>query len=192
MLLSVSSGVKVATFIRTCWRTRAVLPSLLAGFAGYDAPRAVFPSIVHVRGGFTGAVLGPGVMPVVVASGAFGQTALKTVEISQLQFLDKVVQISCRCAEADSHGPDCFSDQRNPPVAGQNDRRPCCAGRVAAQVMVLTCRKLWFSTVAVPVTLVTCPLLRTTGLGGAADAVLFEGRRHPCLYAEADPHGPVC
>ena len=48
---------------------------IAAGFAGYDAPRAVFPSIVHVRGDSTGAVLGPGAMPVVVASGADGQTA---------------------------------------------------------------------------------------------------------------------
>ena len=27
--------------------------------------------------------------------------------------------------------------------------------------------------------------------GGVAGAVLIEGRRHPCLYAEADPHCPV-
>ena len=31
---------------------------VLAGYAGYDTPRAVFPSIVDVRGGSTGAVLG--------------------------------------------------------------------------------------------------------------------------------------
>ena len=43
---------------------------IAAGFAGYDAPRAVFPSFVHVRGGSTDAVLGPGAMPVVVASSA--------------------------------------------------------------------------------------------------------------------------
>ena len=79
-----------------------MLPSLLAGFAGYDAPRAVFPSIVDVCGDSTGAVLGQGDMPVVVASGAFGQTARITVDIPQLQFLVKVVMISCR-AEADSH-----------------------------------------------------------------------------------------
>ena len=57
---AVPSEVKVATFIRTCWRTRAVLPSLLAGFAGHYAPRTLFPSIVHVRGDSTGAVLGQG------------------------------------------------------------------------------------------------------------------------------------
>ena len=78
---------------------------MLAGFAGYDAPCAVFPSIVDVCGDSTGAVLGQGDTPVVAPSGAFDQTAQKTVEIPQLQFLDKVVQISCRCAEADSHGP---------------------------------------------------------------------------------------
>ena len=30
------------------------------------------------------------------------------------------------------------------------------------------------------------------GCGGVAGAVLIGGRRHPCLYAEADPHGPDC
>ena len=77
-----------------------VLPSLLAVFAGYDAPRAVFPSIValadEARGDSTGAVLAPGVSPVVIASGAFDQTAKKTMEIPQLPFFDKVVHISCR------------------------------------------------------------------------------------------------
>ena len=104
-----SYGVKVATFIRTWWNTRVLLASLLAVFAGYDAPRAVFPSIValadEARGGSTGAVLVPGVLPVVIASGAFVQTAKKTVEIPQLPFFDKVVHISCRGAEADSCGP---------------------------------------------------------------------------------------
>ena len=85
-----------------------VLPSMLAGFAGYDAPRAVFPLIValanEARGDSTGAVLGQGDLPVEVSSGAFHQTAQKTVGIPQLPFFDKVVQISCRVAEADSHG----------------------------------------------------------------------------------------
>ena len=44
-----SFGVKVATFLWTWWKTRVVLPSMLAGFAGYDAPRAVFPSFVASR-----------------------------------------------------------------------------------------------------------------------------------------------
>ena len=56
-----SFGVKVATFLWTWWKTRVVLPSLLAGFARYDAPRAVFPSFVALadaaRGDSTGAVL---------------------------------------------------------------------------------------------------------------------------------------
>ena len=55
-----SYGVKVATFIRTWWNTRVVLASLLAVFAGYDAPRTVFPSIVALAdeacGDSTGAV----------------------------------------------------------------------------------------------------------------------------------------
>ena len=68
---------------------------MLAGFAGYDTPRAVlFFPLVNVRGDSTGAVLGQGVMPVVVPSGAFGETAQKTVEIPQLPFFDKLVQIS--------------------------------------------------------------------------------------------------
>ena len=33
-----SYGVKVATFIWTWWKTRVVLPSMLAGFADYGAP----------------------------------------------------------------------------------------------------------------------------------------------------------
>ena len=93
----------MATFIRTCWRTRAVLPSLLAGFAGYDAPRALFPSIVHVCGDSTGAVLGPGAMPVVVASGADGQRAHYCV-VCTGAVLGQGRSISCRGAEADSHG----------------------------------------------------------------------------------------
>ena len=68
----------------------------------------MFPLVVahadDARGDSTGAVLGQGDMPVVVSSGAFHQTAQKTVEIPQLPFFDKVVQISCRGAESDSHG----------------------------------------------------------------------------------------
>ena len=71
-------------------------------------PRAVFPLIValadEARGDSTGAVLGQGDMPVVIASGVFHQTTQKTVEIPQLPFFDEVVHISCRGAEADSHG----------------------------------------------------------------------------------------
>ena len=99
--------MKVATFIRTRWKTRAVFP--LAVFAGYDAPRAVFPSFValadEARGDSTGAVLVQGDMPVVIASGAFRQTTQKTVEIPLLPFFNEVVHISCRGAEADSGGP---------------------------------------------------------------------------------------
>ena len=104
-----SFGVKVATFLWTWWKTRVVLPSMLAGFAGYDAPRAVFPSFValadETRGDSTGAVLVQGDMPVVFASGAFHQTTQITVEIPQLPFFGEVVHISFRGAEADSCGP---------------------------------------------------------------------------------------
>ena len=77
----------------------------LAGFACDDTPRAVFPSFDEARGDSSGAALIQGDMPVVVTTGALGQTAHTTVEIHQVQFLHKVVQISCRGAEADSHGP---------------------------------------------------------------------------------------
>ena len=54
---------------------------LLAGFAGDDAPRAVFSSILQVQ---------------------------QTVEIPQLQFFCVVVGL--RFSHAVSHGPDCSSD----------------------------------------------------------------------------------
>ena len=61
---------------------------VLAGFAGYDAPRAVFPSVVNARGDSTGAVLGQGDVPVVILSDAFAQTARKTVVVPQMHFID--------------------------------------------------------------------------------------------------------
>ena len=132
-------GVKVATLIRTWWSTRVVLPSMLAVFAGCDAPRAVFPSNValadEARGDSTGAVLVPGVLPVVIASGAFDQTPKKTVEIPQLPFFDKVVHISCR-------GP-CWWTQWS---------------------TSLLCRSCSFpGGLKFTDSLVTCPLLSTTG-----------------------------
>ena len=78
---------------------------MLAGFAGYDTPRAVFPYIVNIRGDSTGAVhgqvialadeargdstgavLSQGDMPVVVVSVAVGQTAQKTQDFPELPF----------------------------------------------------------------------------------------------------------
>ena len=56
-------------------------------FFCYDTPRAVFPLIVDVCGDSTGAVFVQGDMPVVVASGALGQTAQKTVEIPPVAVL---------------------------------------------------------------------------------------------------------
>ena len=133
-----------------------------ARFAGYDTPRTVFPLVgaiaVYARGDSTGAVLGQGDMPV-VSSGVFHQTAQITVEFPQLPFLDKFVQISCRGAEADSHGPDCSSDHRDSPLAvfDRGDQRPCCAGRAAS---------LWLSQLQFSDTLVTFPLFSTTGAWG--------------------------
>ena len=86
--------VFLVLFFALCSRRRYWQWCVLAGFAGYDTPRAVFPSIVNVRGDSTGAVLSQGDMPVVVPSGAFGETAQETVEIPQLPFFDKLVQIS--------------------------------------------------------------------------------------------------
>ena len=76
---------------------------VLAGFAGYDTPRAVFFDFrgdstgavlgqviaLEARGDSTGAVLVKVYMPVVV-SGVVGQTVQNTVEIPQSQFWDKV------------------------------------------------------------------------------------------------------
>ena len=75
-----SYGVMLATFIRTWWRTRAVSPSMLAGFAGYDTPRSVFPSIVHVCGYSTGAVLGQGCFPdrYCATTGPYGPESAET------------------------------------------------------------------------------------------------------------------
>ena len=47
-------------------------------------------------------------MPVVVPSGAFGQTAQKTVDYPQLPFFAGR-RFTCRGAEADSHGLACYS-----------------------------------------------------------------------------------
>ena len=75
---------------------------MLAGFAGYDTPRAVFFDVAilqvqfldrllrfEARGDSTGAVLVKVYMPVVV-SGVVGQTVQNTVENPQSQFWDKV------------------------------------------------------------------------------------------------------
>ena len=62
---------------------RAVFP--VAGFAGYDAHRAVSSFVAladEARGDSTGAVLVQGDMPVVIASGAFDQTAQKNCGVS--------------------------------------------------------------------------------------------------------------
>ena len=91
---------------------------VLAGFAGYDTPRAVFPSIVDVRGDSTSAVLGQVVALADEARGdstgaVLGQVVLapvvmlrqvlgvgqcrKTVEVLQLQsvqFLEVVVLVT--------------------------------------------------------------------------------------------------
>ena len=164
---SLSYGVKVATFIWTWWRTRVVLPSMLAGFAGYDEHRAVFPSFValadEARGDSTGAVLVQGDMPVVIASGAFDQTAQKTVEIPQLPFVDEVVHISCRSAQADSHGLALQQTMVIPQFQFLNEvidvpvvqvaRVPPCLCVAIPQVQFLD-------------TLVTRPLLSTTGAWG--------------------------
>ena len=89
---------------------------MLAGFAGYDTPRAVFPSIVHARGVSTGAVLGHGDMPVVILSGGFGQTVQKTAVSLQLQSIAGRHH-PLRAANADHHGPVCSADHGDSTVA---------------------------------------------------------------------------
>ena len=168
-----------------------MLPSMLAGFAGYDTPRAVFPSIVDVLGDSTGAVLVQGDMPVVVTLGALGQTAQKTVEIPQLPFFDKVVQISCRGAEADSHGPDC-SVRRTTGIPHLQFLTEVIDVPVVQVVQLLK----WWSQLLFSDTLVTCPLLSTTGVWclrapnhcGGPQLPFFACRRYPCRGPEADSH----
>ena len=89
---------------------------MLAGFAGYDTPRAVFPSIVSASGDSTGAVLGQGDMPVVILSGGFGQTVQKTADSPQLQSIAGR-QHPLRAANADPHGPVCSADHGDSSVA---------------------------------------------------------------------------
>ena len=84
---------------------------VLAGFPGYVTLRAVFPSIFDVRGDSTGAVLGLGDMPVVVPSGAFGQTVQKTADSPQLQSIAGR-QHPLRAANAVPHGPGYSPDHR--------------------------------------------------------------------------------
>ena len=107
---------------------------VLAGFPGYDTPRAVFPSIVDVRGDSTGAVLGQGDMPVVVPSGAFGQTVQKTAYSPQLQSIAGR-QHPLRAANADLHGPVCTADHGDSTVAAYFGGR-CSCWRV---VQILRC-----------------------------------------------------
>ena len=99
-----------------------------AGFAGYDTPRAVFPSIVNAHGDSTGAVLGQGDMPLVILSGGFGQTVQKTADSPQLQSIAGR-QHPLRAANADPHGPVCSADHGDSTVAAYfGGRCPCCVG----------------------------------------------------------------
>ena len=76
----------------------------VAGFAGYDAHRAVSSFVAladEARGDSTGAVLVQGDMPVVVRQVLLINTVQKTVDIPQLPFFRSEF---CRGAEGDSHG----------------------------------------------------------------------------------------
>ena len=105
---------------------------VLAGFLGDGSPRAVFPSIVC--GDSTGAVLGQGDMPVVVPSGASGQTVLKTAGSPQLQSIVGR-HLPLRAANADPHGPVCTADHGDSTVAAYFGGR-CSCWRV---VQILRC-----------------------------------------------------
>ena len=115
---------------------------VLAGFAGYDTPRAVFPSIVNARGDSTGAVLGQGDMPVVILSGGFGQTVQKTVESPQLQLIVGR-QHPLRAANADPHGSVCSADHGDSSVAAYfGGRCPCCVGSCKSSGAAVCCVSL--------------------------------------------------
>ena len=120
MLLSVYEGSRISRIfcvkVDRRARRRHGQWYVLAGFALHDAPHAVFHSIVDVRGDSAGAVLGQRDMPVAVPSGAFGQTAQKTVDFLQLPFLAGRRQ-PCHGAEADSHGLACLEDHRDSAIA---------------------------------------------------------------------------
>ena len=105
---------------------------VLAGFLGDGSPRAVFPSIVC--GDSTGAVLGQGDMPVVVPSGASGQTVLKTAGSPQLQSIVGR-HLPLRAANADPHGPVFTADHGDSTVAAYFGGR-CSCWRV---VQILMC-----------------------------------------------------
>ena len=104
-------------------------------------------------------VLGQGDKPVVVSSGAFHQTAQKTVEIPQLPFFDKVVQISCRVAEADSHGLAVQQTVVIPQLQFLTEV-------IDVPVVQVVQLPRWGSQLQFSETLVTCPLLSTTGCLG--------------------------
>ena len=158
-------------------------------FAGYDAPRAVFPSIValadEARGDSTGAVLVQGVMPVVIA---FDQTAQKTVEIPQLPLFDKVVHISCRGAEADFCGPT---------VCRTTGFLLLLDTRKVVHVPVVQVVQLprWFAVHGHAGDMPVVVNNRCLGLVGRCRNTVdvlqlqfFVGRRLPCRGAEADSH----
>ena len=52
--------------------------------------------------------------------------------------------------------------------------------------------KLWFSTVAVPVSSFTCPLLGTTSFAVVPQLPFIAGRRHPGHGADAGSNGSPC
>ena len=108
----------------------------------------------------------------------------KTAEIPQLQFIMVVVH-SCHYAEA---APPCSCDQEIPMLLDTGDRHPCCAGRAASWVVVQTCRKLWLSTAAFPVSSLTCPFFvhdkfcwcRSCRSSLVVDSLSRRGGRCPC------------
>ena len=101
-----------------------------AGYAGCDAPRAVFFSLVRRP-------MMLGIMAVVDQKNTFSRLWSRqcklsgSVAVPQLQFFDGR-QHPCRGALA-SLGPDCSSDHRDSPVAReQGDRCPCYAVRAGS------------------------------------------------------------
>ena len=115
-----------------------------AGYAGCDAPRAVFVSLVRrpmMLGIMTGMVQKDSCSGMYKA-GISGET----VEIPQLQFLAGC-RLPFRAAKTALHGPALSADHRDFAVAVHGDRCPCCAGQ-AGSLPVLTQRPFPWSSLS--------------------------------------------
>ena len=112
--------------------------TFLAGYAGYDAPRAVFSTLCRKP-------MMLGIMAVMDQKNTFSRLWSRQCKLSgsaavpQLQFFEDRHH-PCRGALA-SHSPDCSLDHRDSPVAReQGDRCPCYAVRASSTDRLHPCR----------------------------------------------------